>query len=192
MKYPEWNSSRFVLLFSLFLIVLFQANCAKTPAEQGRQALEEAAQAMGGLEALRAIENISREGTTQPSSLGQARTASERLYVQPSRPYTQIIDFTVPRQVEMTGAAGIIRVTDWEKGGYRESRGTVFPLEPRHLNGTRKEWDRDIAKFLVYALVARGRSTFSELRWYPPMEAAKGSLSWVFRAKQPESVRTGP
>ena len=42
------------------------------------------------------------------------------------------------------------------------------------------------------ALAARGRSTFSELRWYPPMEAAKGSMSWVFRAKQPESVRTGP
>ncbi len=41
-------------------------------------------------------------------------------------------------------------------------------------------------------LAARGRSTFFELRWYPPMEAAKGSLSWVFRAKQPESVRTGP
>ena len=45
---------------------------------------------------------------------------------------------------------------------------------------------------LAAALAARGRSTFSELRWYPPMEAAKGSLSWVFRAKQPESVRTGP
>ena len=45
---------------------------------------------------------------------------------------------------------------------------------------------------MVHALAARGRSTFSELRWYPPMEAAKGSLSWVFRAKQPESVRTGP
>ena len=44
----------------------------------------------------------------------------------------------------------------------------------------------------IMALAARGRSTFSELRWYPPMEAAKGSLSWVFRAKQPESVRTGP
>ena len=41
-------------------------------------------------------------------------------------------------------------------------------------------------------LAARGRSTFSELRWYPPMEAANGSLSWIFRAKQPESVRTGP
>ena len=47
-------------------------------------------------------------------------------------------------------------------------------------------------KFPNDQLAARGRSTFSELRWYPPMEAAKGSLSWVFRAKQPESVRTGP
>ena len=41
-------------------------------------------------------------------------------------------------------------------------------------------------------LAVRGGSTFSELRWYPPVEAAKGSLRWVFRAKQPESVRTGP
>ena len=47
-------------------------------------------------------------------------------------------------------------------------------------------------KIVDEGLAARGRSTFSELRWYPPMEAAKGSLSWVFRAKQPESVRTGP
>ncbi len=152
MKYAEWNSRRFVLLFSLFLMVLFQGNCAQTPAEQGRQALEQAAQAMGGLEALREIENINREGTTQPSSLGQARTTSERLYVQPSRPYTQLIDFTVPRQVEMTGAARTLRVTDWERGGYRASRGTVFPLEPRHLNGSRKEWDRDISRFLIHAL----------------------------------------
>ena len=44
---------------------------------------------------------------------------------------------------------------------------------------------------LRFGLAARGRSTFSELRWYPPMEAAKGLLSWVF-PKQPESVRTGP
>ena len=130
MKYSEWNSSRFVLLFSLFLMVLFQANCAQTPAEQGRQALEEAAQAMGGLEALHEIENISREGTTQPSSLGQARTASERLYVQPSRPYTQIIDFTVPRQVEMTGAARTLRVTDWEKEGTESPEEQCFLWNP--------------------------------------------------------------
>ena len=49
-----------------------------------------------------------------------------------------------------------------------------------------------VREALVEYLATRGRSTFSELRWYPPMEAAKGSLSWVFRAKQPESVRTGP
>ena len=49
-----------------------------------------------------------------------------------------------------------------------------------------------LTQLTVLSLAARGRSTFSELRWYPPMEAAKGSLSWVFRAKQPESVRTGP
>ena len=53
-------------------------------------------------------------------------------------------------------------------------------------------WCRSNPRLAVLSLAARGRSTFSELRWYPPMEAAKGSLSWVFRAKQPESVRTGP
>ncbi len=52
---------------------------------------------------------------------------------------------------------------------------------------------RDVKKdHWLLSLAARGGSTFSELRWYPPVEAAKGSLSWVFRAKQPESVRTGP
>ncbi len=52
---------------------------------------------------------------------------------------------------------------------------------------------KGLAKDQVESLLAaRGGSTFSELRWYPPVEAAKGSLSWVFRAKQPESVRTGP
>ena len=52
--------------------------------------------------------------------------------------------------------------------------------------------DPQVVTVSVESLAARGRSTFSELRWYRPMEAAKGSLSWVFRAKQPESVRTGP
>ena len=52
------------------------------------------------------------------------------------------------------------------------------------------EGDASVA--LIEGLAVRGGSTFSELRWYPPVEAAKGSLSWVFRAKQPESVRTGP
>ena len=66
---------------------------------------------------------------------------------------------------------------------------------PSHPQLTILILDRPMVKRLGRspdALAARGRSTFSELRWYPPMEAAKGSLSWVFRAKQPESVRTGP
>ena len=68
----------------------------------------------------------------------------------------------------------------------------------------RNNFDRGVASVVSYYgpstefrnakphLAVRGGSTFSELRWYPPVEAAKGSLSWVFRAKQPESVRTGP
>ena len=51
---------------------------------------------------------------------------------------------------------------------------------------------KDLMRLSRWLLAVRGGSTFSELRWYPPVEAAKGSLSWVFRAKQPESVRTGP
>ena len=60
--------------------------------------------------------------------------------------------------------------------------------------GVRYDVQNTLRQILTWirGLAARGRSTFSELRWYPPMEAAKGSLSWVFQAKQPESVRTGP
>ena len=60
------------------LAFLFQLNCAEpTPQEQARRVLEDAAEAMGGLEALHNIENISREGNAQRSSLGQARASSE-------------------------------------------------------------------------------------------------------------------
>jgi hypothetical protein len=77
-----------LLLLPVTLSMVLQFNCAPAiPAEQGREVLEEAAQAMGGLEALGAVENITRQGTTQPSSLGQARSTRERLYVQPERPY---------------------------------------------------------------------------------------------------------
>ena len=66
--------------------VLVQLNCAEpTPQEQARRVLEDAAEAMGGLEALRNIENISREGHAQRSSLGQARVTSERLLVEIGR-----------------------------------------------------------------------------------------------------------
>jgi glyoxylase-like metal-dependent hydrolase (beta-lactamase superfamily II) len=144
-----------LLLLPVTLSMVLQFNCAPAiPAEQGREVLEEAAQAMGGLEALGAVENITRQGTTQPSSLGQARSTRERLYVQPERPYTLTIDFTVPREVQLSGTRQTKRVIDWEKGGYRESRETIFPLEPRHLNGARQEWDRDISRFLVDALGA--------------------------------------
>ena len=64
--------------------------------------------------------------------------------------------------------------------GRRKLKGTISPTPNGNIHDG---WP---------GLAARGGSTFSELRWYPPVEAAKGSLSWVFRAKQPESVRTGP
>ena len=60
------------------------------------------------------------------------------------------------------------------------------------LNNSCLTLSRGQERIYLAGLAARGRSTFSELRWYPPMEAAEGSLSWVFRAKQPESFRTGP
>ena len=136
------------------LLVLFQLNCAApTPAEQGRQVLEEVALAMGGLEALEGIENITRQGTRQGNSLGQARVTVERLLVGSPGPYTQIIDFTVPRELNLTGESENIQVADWEKGGYRNVQGRALrPMEAPQIQGYRKEWDRDIAKFVVHAL----------------------------------------
>ena len=106
---------------------------------------------MGGVGTLRGIETLSRQGTKQRSSLGQARVASERLYVQPARPYTQIIDFTVPREVEPSGS-GNIRVMDWVKGGYNRDSRNLRVAQIRQLGAYKKEWDRDIAHFLVHAL----------------------------------------
>ena len=153
MKYSELKRQRLRVGLSLSLILLLQLYCApQDPIEEGRRVLEQAAEAMGGVGTLRGIETLSRQGTKQRSSLGQARVASERLYVQPTRPYTQIIDFTVPREVEPSGSGGNIRVTDWVKGGYNRDSRSLRIAQIRQLGGYKKEWDRDIAHFLVHAL----------------------------------------
>ncbi|MCH8820334.1 MAG: MBL fold metallo-hydrolase [Acidobacteria bacterium] len=148
----ELHHTSVVLLVSF--LVLFQLNCAEpTPQEQARRVLEDAAEAMGGLEALRGVENITRRGNRQANSLGQARVTAERLLVGSPGPYTQIIDFTVPREVNLSGEREIIQVADAQKGGYRDVQGRALrPLEPGQMEGYQIEWDRDIVKFLVHAL----------------------------------------
>ncbi|MDA2934705.1 MBL fold metallo-hydrolase [Acidobacteria bacterium AH-259-D05] len=154
MKHLDLKLQHLPLALSISFLVLFQLNCtAPTPAEQGRQVLEEAAEAMGGLEALDGIDNITREGNSQRSSLGQGHVTTDRLLVGRPSPFKQIIDFTVPREVDLSGSREVPTVADWEKGGYRNVFGMALrPLEPQQLRGTKTEWDRDIAKFLVHAL----------------------------------------
>ena len=53
----------------------------------------------------------------------------------------------------------------------------------RKLPGQQAQKILSLTVFWGTRLGARGRSTFSELRWYPPVEAAKGLLSWIFRAE---------
>ena len=154
MKQLNIKPQHLSLVLLVPFLVLFQLNCAQpTPAEQGRQLLEQAAEAMGGLETLNAIENIHREGTSQRSSLGQGHVTSDRLLVGRASPFKQIIDFTVPRELGLAGDREIPTVADLEKGGYRDVFGMALrPLEPQQLAGYKTEWDRDIAKFLVHAL----------------------------------------
>ena len=141
------------------LLSLFHSSCAQpTTEEWGRAVLEEAAEAMGGLEALEGIENITRKGSLQANSLGQAHLASEPLSIRPSRPYTQIIDFAGSRQVSLTGQPATAQVANLEKGGYRDVRGVALrPMASSLLLRYKKEWDRDIAKFLVHVLGEQGR-----------------------------------
>ena len=148
------KTQRVASLFSILLIVLFQLNCApQTPEDQGRQVLEEAAEAMGGLEALEAIENITRKGIRTRNSLGQGNVTTDRLLMGSPGPYTQMIDFDGPREVNLTGPRETIQLADWNKGGYRDVSGSALrPLEATQLQRYRIEWDRDIAKFLVHAL----------------------------------------
>ena len=148
------KTQRVASLFSILLIVLFQLNCVpQTPEDQGRQVLEEATEAMGGLEALEAIENITRKGTRTRNSLGQGHVTTDRLLMGSPGPYTQIIDFDGPREVNLTGPRETIQLADWNKGGYRDLFGSALrPLEATQLQRYRIEWDCDITKFLVHAL----------------------------------------
>ncbi len=154
MKGFELRPPSVASLFSILLIVLFQLNCVpQTPEEQGRQVLEGAAEAMGGLQALEAIENITRKGTRTSNSLGQGHVTTDRLLMGSPGPYTQMVDFAGSREVNLSGPAEAIQLADWNKGGYRDVFASALrPLEASQLQGYRKEWDRDIAKFLVHAL----------------------------------------
>jgi len=154
MKKLNFRLQHLAWVFLVPFVVLFQLNCAQpTPAEQGRQLLEQAAEAMGGMEALSGIENIHREGTSQRSSLGQGHVTTERLLIGRASPFKQTIDFTVPREVNLAGDREIPTVADWEKGGYRNVFNMALrPLEPQQMAGYKIEWDRDIAQFLAHAL----------------------------------------
>ncbi|MEE2823154.1 MAG: MBL fold metallo-hydrolase [Acidobacteriota bacterium] len=154
MKSTHFKHSHRLFVLTFTFLVLFQFSCTQTtPTEQGRQALIQTAEAMGGLEVLGEIQNITRQGTSQRSSLGQARVTTERLLKGQPSPFKQIIDFTVPREVGLAGDREVPTVADSQKGGYRNVFGMALrPLMPHQLSGYKKEWDRDIAKFLVHAL----------------------------------------
>ena len=159
MKYSERKSRHSVFLFLILFTSLLQLSCgSQTATGRGTQVLEGVAEAMGGLQVLAAIENITRQGTRQVSSLGHARVTSERLYVQPARPYAQIIDFTVPREANGSSPDRISQMEDSQKGGYLNVAGRALRvLEPTQMEAYRKEWNRDIAKFLVHALGKESR-----------------------------------
>ena len=113
----------FVLAISLMTILQLGCAAQQTSAQQGRETLEEAAQAMGGLDALGAIENITRQGTAQTSSLRHGRLSTESAWVQPARPFNQTIDFTVPREITFRISGGVVSMADGVKGGYRDIAG---------------------------------------------------------------------
>lgn len=120
---------------------------------QGRAAIEKAAMAMGGLDALRAVHNITREGAVTRHALGQGHDTSERLLMGQPAPTVQIIDFSGSRQVVLGGRGRPTQVADWNKGGYADAQGLALrAMQPGTLEETRKEWDRDIVRFLVNAL----------------------------------------
>ncbi len=152
MKHSEFRYQNGLWLLGVLFV--FQLGCASTtPQEQAQDVLREAADAMGGLEALEGIQNISREGQSQRASLGQAAVTTDRPQVGRASPFKQLIDFTVPRELGLSGSSEVPTVADWEKGGYRDVFGMAYrPLEPHQLTGYKTEWDLYIAKFLEHAL----------------------------------------
>ena len=78
---------------------------------------------MGGLEALGAIDNITRIGTRQISSFGHGGLTSEALYVQLARPYNHTVDFTVPRELVLSDTGAVAQMVDSVKGGYTQAGG---------------------------------------------------------------------
>ena len=155
MRVSDLKQENRLFVLAISLMTLLQLGCAtqQTPARQGRETLEEAAQAMGGLEALSAIENITRQGTVQTSSLRHGRLSTESAWVQPARPFNQTIDFTVPRELTFRISGGVVSMADGVKGGYRDIAGrTLTSLDANQLGEYRTHWNRDIARFLVHAL----------------------------------------
>src|SRR5262245_46139473 len=111
-------------------------------AAQGKAALEKSVEAMGGMDALRAVKNIAREGTITRHSLGQGHQTSERLLMGQPAPTVQIIDFAGLRQVVIGGRGKPTQVADWNKGGYADAQGLALrAMQPGTLEETRKEWD---------------------------------------------------
>ena len=142
------------LILCAALAVAFQ----QTLTAQGKKVLEDAAQAMGGLEALRGIQNITREGTVARHALGQGHVTAERLLMGQPAPTTLIVDFTVPRHTSVGGRGQPTQVADWKRGGYNDAQGLALrAMEASALEEIKKEWDRDIAKFLVDALSDKSR-----------------------------------
>lgn len=154
MRVSDSKQEYWLFVLAISLITILQLGCAaqQTPAQQGRETLEEAAQAMGGLDAPGAIENLTRQGTLQRSSLRHGRLSSESAWVQPARPFYQTIDFTVPREITLSTSGSVASMADDVKGGYFEFAGRKYPMDAPRLDESRANWNRDIARFLVHAL----------------------------------------
>jgi glyoxylase-like metal-dependent hydrolase (beta-lactamase superfamily II) len=159
------------MLFDCLLISSLTAVAAPSARGQGAAALQQAAEAMGGLNALRDVRSITRTGTVTRNSLGQGHVTSERLLMGQPTATIQVIDFSVPRQVVIGPRGKPTQVADWNQGGYSDAQGLALrAMQPGALDELKKEWDRDIVKFLVQALDPKssiGTSTTTALEGKP-------------------------